>query len=112
TNRVGKTIHTGGTPTCIRAGAGSIWVASQGEDKLFRIDPATNRVTTIATGSSSVLCVDPHDDAVWLSNDQANTVTRLDTTTNRIVATIKVGSKPADGVQGPDGLEWIPNQGD
>jgi YVTN family beta-propeller protein len=28
------------------------------------------------------------------------------------VATIKVGSKPADGVEGPDGLEWIPNQGD
>ena len=24
---------------------------------------------------------------------------------------IKVGSKPADGTRGPDGLEWIPNQG-
>ena len=24
----------------------------------------------------------------------------------------RVGKAPADGVRGPDGLEWIPNQGD
>jgi YVTN family beta-propeller protein len=28
------------------------------------------------------------------------------------VATIRVGTNPVDGVVGPDGLVWIPNQGD
>jgi YVTN family beta-propeller protein len=28
------------------------------------------------------------------------------------VATVQVGSSPSDGVRGPDGFEWIPNNGD
>ena len=27
------------------------------------------------------------------------------------MSTVSVGSAPADGVRGPDGREWIPNQG-
>jgi YVTN family beta-propeller protein len=42
----------------------------------------------------------------------AGTVTRIDPKTNAIVATTKVGAGPSDGARGPDGLEWIPNNGD
>ena len=49
-----------------------------------------------------------HDDGVWVSDDQAGTVTHLDPS-GKIVATVKVGTGPADGTRGPDGLEWIPN---
>ena len=100
---------TAGNPTCIRAGAGAIWVASQNTDDIYRIDPATNAVTTVHIGHGSELCVDVHDDGVWVSDDVAGTVTRIDPKTYAIVATTKVGRGPADGARGPDGLEWIPN---
>ena len=56
--------------------------------------------------------MDPHDDGVWVSDNTANSVTRIDPTTGVVVATTGVGAAPADGVRGPDGLEWIPNLGD
>ena len=64
--------------TCIRAGAGSIWVAVQSGNDIYRIDPATNRVTAIPIGKYSELCVDPHDDGVWVSNDIDGSVSRVD----------------------------------
>jgi YVTN family beta-propeller protein len=107
-----KTIRTGGSPTCVRAGAGSIWVGSQGTDDVYRIDPATNAVTPIAVGKGDEVCVDPHDDGVWVSNGVDNSVSRIDPATSAVAATTPVGLAPADGVRGPDGLEWIPNRAD
>jgi virginiamycin B lyase len=37
-------------------------------------------------------------------------VSRLDPATNKVVANVKAGAAPADGVRGPDRLEWIPDQ--
>ena len=106
-----KTIHTGGSPACIRAGDGTIWVGSQNGDFIYRINQATNKVTPIKIGHLSELCVDVEPDAVWVSDDAFNSVTRVDPKTNTIVATIKVDGSPADGARGPDGYIWIPNQG-
>lgn len=33
----------------------------------------------------------------------------MDPKTNEVVAALPVGTGPADGALGPDGLEWIPN---
>jgi peptide/nickel transport system substrate-binding protein len=110
--KVVKTISIPASPTCIRAGAGSIWVAAQNDDRIFRIAPATNAVTAIPIGHGSELCVDVHDDGVWVSDDTAGSVTRVDPATNKVVSTIKVGTAPSDGTRGPDGYEWIGNAGD
>jgi glutamine cyclotransferase len=113
TRKVVKTIaiRGGGSPTCIRSGAGAIWVGLQGSDNIARIDPLTNRATTIPIGHGSELCVDAHDDGIWVSDDVAGTVTHLDPG-GKVLATVKAGTKPSDGTRGPDGLEWIPNVGD
>src|SRR5436309_13551143 len=50
--------------------------------------------------------------ACVVSDNNARSVTRLDATTGVIVATTKVGTSPSDGVRGPDGLEWIRNDGE
>ena len=63
-------------------------------------------------GKGDELCVDPHDDGVWVSNGVDNSVSRIDPETNTVAATTAVGAAPADGVRGPDGLEWIPNRTD
>jgi streptogramin lyase len=39
-------------------------------------------------------------------------VTRIDPHTYAVVATTKACSGPSDGARGPDGLEWIPCNGD
>ena len=112
TLKVVKRIQTTATLTCIRAGAGAIWVGSQYGDDVYRINPATNAVAVIHVGRGGEVCVDPHDDGVWVSHNNARSVTRLDATTGVIVATTKVGTSPSDGVRGPDGLEWIRNDGE
>ena len=81
-----KTITTRGNPACIRAGAGAIWVGSQGTDDVYRIDPATNKVTTVHIGKGGELCVDPEDNGVWVVNSVDNSVSRLDPATNEVVA--------------------------
>jgi streptogramin lyase len=106
-----RTIRTGGTPACIRTGFGAVWVGSQGGDFIFRIDPATNRVTRVRVGHNGELCVDVNRTGVWVSDSAHRSVTRLDPRTNTVVATVPVPGSPADGVRGPDGLEWIPLQG-
>jgi DNA-binding beta-propeller fold protein YncE len=111
TRKVVRTMRTGGTPACIRTGYGSVWVGSQGGDFVFRIDPATNRVTRVRVGHDGELCVDVNRTGVWVSDSAHHSVTRLDPRTNRAVATVPVPGSPADGVRGPDGLEWIPLQG-
>ena len=67
-------------------------------------------MTGITIGKNGSVCVDPHDDGVWVSNEANGSVSKVDPATNKVVANVKAGSAPADGVRGPDGLEWIPNQ--
>src|SRR5258708_15505236 len=104
-NKVVKTIGFDGSPTRIRAGA--IWVGSQARPNIFRIDPATNAVTTVPVGHGSELCVDPHADGIWVSDDTSGSVTRIDPATNKVVSTVTVRNGPSDRVHGPDRLEWI-----
>lgn len=89
---------SGGYQPCGSAAYGRyLYLADYGSGTLVRIDPATNKVrTTTVSGSRTPV---------------ANSLTRIDPASGRIVSTVSVGSAPADGVRGPDGLEWIPNQG-
>jgi streptogramin lyase len=106
-----KTIALAGAPACIRAAGGYVWTGIENSSFVYRIDPKTNVATKLEVGNDSELCIDAHDDGIWISDDTVGTVTHLDLS-GKIVATIKVGTRPADGTRGPDGLEWIPNLGD
>ena len=45
-----KSISVGSRPSSVAVGGGSVWVASQGDDRVTRIDPATLSVTETITG--------------------------------------------------------------
>ena len=45
-----------------------------------------------------------------MSNEKNGSVSKVNPETNKVVVNLKAGAAPADGVRGPDGLEWIPNQ--
>jgi virginiamycin B lyase len=111
TNRIVKTIKTGAQPTNLGVGKDGIWVGSNGIDEqgIYRIVPATNAPATVPTGHDRPSGIVVTATAVWIANGD-DTVTRLDPVTKEIVATVKVGKRPQQGAEAPDGTIWIPNQ--
>ena len=61
-------IRAGGGPAGLSVAAGSVWVGSNGDEYLRRIDPRTNRVTRIRIGPQAPAWLAATDDAVWVSN--------------------------------------------
>ena len=110
TNRIVKTIKTGGQPSNFALAGDALWVGSNRQDgqDIFRIDPATNTSTAISTGHNRPSGIIVTADAVWIANGD-NTVTRIDPATKAVVATVKVGSTPQQGDIAPDGAIWVPN---
>jgi streptogramin lyase len=96
-------------PGMMAAGAGSVWVSSEAEGTVSRIDPATS--TIIATidvtpdggGSSNAIAAD--DTAVWVVAGILNLV-RIDPATNQIVSTTAI-DQPIDRLVLGDGTVWL-----
>jgi virginiamycin B lyase len=101
----------------VASGAGSVWVLSDSNGLLSRIDPLNNSV-------QAQIRVQPYSYAaafgfgsVWVSTTgspgavNSGSVQRIDPSTNRVVATIPVGPAPRFLAVGEDGV-WTLNQGD
>jgi serine/threonine-protein kinase len=109
----GAAIPLPATPTGVAANEDGVWIASQKEDAVTRIDPRTRRVTRerIAVGEvPSGIAVE--NGRVWVANARDNTVMRIDPETNRRAGRpIPVGDTPADIAAG-EGAVWTANFGD
>ncbi|HEX3453620.1 MAG TPA: hypothetical protein VHS03_03275 [Gaiellaceae bacterium] len=79
---------------------------------MFRIDPATNAVTTIQVGRQSPDSPAVSADAVWVADRLDNAVTRIDPATNQVVATVVVGLHPANPAIAPNGVVFVPLKGE
>jgi YVTN family beta-propeller protein len=113
TGKVVATIETGGKPTGLSVTPGAVWVGSQegfpaGPGDIYRIDTATNAVSTVHVGHPTPGWFAATSTDLWISNQSDNTVSRLDLATQKVVATIPVGANPVDGGVAPDGSIWIP----
>jgi YVTN family beta-propeller protein len=90
---------TGGSEAVSNA---SVWIASFALDRLLRVDPATHRVTWIATGSDSdpgTLNVLPAAGSIWVSNHHDGTVAVVDPITNHVTTSIPVFRSGCCGAQ-------------
>ena len=47
-----------------------------------------------------------------MASNAENVVLHLDAHTGKVLAVVKVGTTPQDGVIAPDGSVWVPNLGD
>lgn len=95
----------------IAAGAGSIWIVTDAQSTLTRINAADNRiVATIAlpSGSFNPLFADGF---VWVSSHAHDGLLQIDPATNKLVATVPVGKGPRFLTAG-SGSVWTLNQGD
>ena len=103
---VGNPIPTGAGPGAIAVGDGAVWVAERFDNKLARIDPSTDRVTTeIPVGvTPSALAVIGH--SVWVANSGDGTLSEIDARTNHVAHTLRIGNSPA-GLAAINGRLWV-----
>ena len=114
-HQVEAKIHTGladpDGELSIATGAGSVWILSDPNGKLKRIDPATNKVTAAIEVAPGSFAAAFGFGSVWITTTGAGSVQRIDPATNAVVATIPVGPVPRFLAAGEGGV-WTLNQGD
>ncbi|WP_449348955.1 BTAD domain-containing putative transcriptional regulator, partial [Streptomyces shaanxiensis] len=103
-------VPVGQSPDGMAYGAGSVWVANNGDDSVSRIDPHTRAVQLIPVGSDPVAVAVSGDD-VWVANSGDGTVSRINAAADRVVDVLPVGNLPSAVAAGPAGV-WVALSGD
>jgi streptogramin lyase len=107
---VSKPIPVGAAPLRVAAAADAIWVTSEPEGTLTRLDPESGEpvgkplqlgagISGVAVGAGSV----------WVTDPRRGELLRVDPTTGRVVATIEVGGKPGPVAFG-GGSVWVADE--
>jgi virginiamycin B lyase len=95
----------------ITASADSIWIVTDKNGTLSRIDPTTNSVRqkiSIPPGAYNPLFT---DGIIWITGFDSNVLVTVDASTGEVLASIPVGPKPRFLTSG-GGSIWTLNQGD
>ena len=104
-------IDPAGTEGGITASSDSVWIVTDENGTLSRIDPTTNTVRqkiSIPPGSYNPLF---SDGIVWITGFDTNVLVAVDASTGGVLASIPVGPKPRFLTAG-GGSIWTLNQGD
>jgi YVTN family beta-propeller protein len=106
TNRIGEEIPVDSAfLQAIAVGAGSVWVTSPQDGRLWRIDPgrsSTARSIQLEVGAGYLAF---GDGAVWVANYRNGTVSRIDPRTNAVTARVRVGA--AQALVAGAGAAWV-----
>ena len=95
----------------IAASEDAVWLVTDPQGVLSRIDPKTNAVAAaidVPAGSAAVLY---GDGAIWVTTPAKNMLTRVDAMTNKVTDSIMVGPGARFETFG-GGAVWTLNQGD
>jgi len=95
----------------IAASDDSVWMVTDKNGTLVRVDPSTNGVRDrihIPPGSFNPVF---SDGMVWISGIESNVVTAVDASSGKVLASVPVGSKPRFPTAGAGSI-WTLNQGD
>jgi predicted Ser/Thr protein kinase len=93
-------------PVSIAVGNRGVWIVDGRTPKLYRLDPATGRVTKTIRVGRSPLAVAVGPRTVWTANRADGTVSKVDSARNAVTSTVEVGSDPVDLVVGL-GSVWV-----
>jgi virginiamycin B lyase len=98
-------------PGPLATGTGSIWMITDTNGTLARIDPDTNAVVAEIAVPSGVSAMTLGMNALWIASSSGGSVTRVNAATNVVEETIKVGRGPVSVAFG-EGSVWTMNGGD
>jgi DNA-binding beta-propeller fold protein YncE len=107
---VSDPIEVGRGALRVATGEGSVWVTSEDDRTLTRIDPETRRRAGRWRFDLPIAAVAAGAGAVWVSSPPSGTVLRLDPDSSRVVARIAVGGEPGAIVVG-GGRVWVADEG-
>jgi YVTN family beta-propeller protein len=103
-------VHVGIRAEFAVAALGSVWTTNSIEQRLVRIDPATNRVSArIKLKGNFPLGVTYGAGSIWVANRNGGSVTRVNPKTNKAGKTIRVGFGPYALAYGAGSL-WVSNE--
>lgn len=95
----------------IAASDDSVWMVTDKNGTLVRVDPSTNGVRDrihLPPGSFNPVF---SDGTVWITGIESNVVTAVDASSGKVLASVPVGSKPRFLTAGAGSI-WTLNQGD
>src|SRR5262249_41107148 len=113
TNEITASIATtiGNSNGTIAATTDAVWLVTDVDGTLIRIDPGKNKVVASIQLTHGSTCAAGEGDSLWVTNTEQNLLTHVDARTNRVVASIPIGPKPLVLAVGY-GSVWTFNQGD
>ena len=110
-NRVVRRIAAGNAPRGIAAGFGALWVASEADRTVTRIDLRRGVVTQKIDLGANPTALAVGAGAVWVTSEEGGTVFRIEPRSGTVVSTIGVGNGPV-AVAVNDRAVWIANRQD
>ncbi|MEM9310558.1 MAG: YncE family protein [Pseudomonadota bacterium] len=97
--------------TNVVAGAGSVWVPTDAEGKISRIDPKTDEIITEIEVVPGTFFLAFGEGALWAVASEKNLMQRIDPETNTVTGTVDLGKQPGFLTAG-EGAVWVQEQGD
>lgn len=97
--------------TNVVAGAGSIWVPSDGAGKVVRVDPATNAVVASIAVDPGTFYLAFGFESLWAVSSDEQSLQKIDPQTNSVTGKTKLGKQPGFLAAG-EGAVWVQEQGD
>lgn len=97
--------------TNVVAGAGSVWVPSDAEGIISRIDPASNETIAKIEVVPDTFFLAFGEGALWAVASGESLLQRIDPATNTVTGSVKLGAQPGFLAAG-EGAVWVQEQGD
>jgi virginiamycin B lyase len=112
TGRKLKGIAVGKDTGVVKLAFGSVWAISSGEGNVYRVNPATRKVTAMITVAEGPRFSTEGAGALWVLSQSDGSVSRIDPATNKLVAVIPVHVPGKGGeICFGDGLIWVTMDG-
>jgi hypothetical protein len=102
---------TGGSPTALSAGAGSLWATDSAHDLVLRLDESGYRTVDriqVERGPSAIVAT---RDGIWVANTGSGTLSEISPSSGTVVATVRVGEAPVAIAAGA-GAIWVADAND
>jgi virginiamycin B lyase len=112
TGRKLKGIAVGKDTGVVKLAFGSVWAISSGEGNVYRVNPATRKVTAMITVAEGPRFSTEGAGSLWVLSQSDGSVSRIDPASNKVVAVIPVHVPGKGGeICYGDGLIWVSMDG-
>jgi virginiamycin B lyase len=112
TGRKLKGIAVGKDTGVVKLAFGSVWAISSGEGNVYRVNPATRKVTAMITVAEGPRFSTEGAGALWVLSQSDGSVSRIDPAKNKVVAVIPVHVPGKGGeICYGGGLIWVTMDG-